>query len=69
MPELPSEAFPHHYITDRRKYELELLRAKNLADRQREQLALANEELKAKKPLAARGEAEALDNNREIGDC
>ena len=48
-------------ITDRRQYELELLRAKNLADEQREQLARANEELVLKNELLTRTNQD-LDN-------
>jgi len=48
-------------ITERRRYELELLRAKNLADEQREQLARANAELTAKNEQLTRTNAN-LDN-------
>ena len=48
-------------ITDRRQYELELLRAKNLADEHRQQLARANEELQAKNELLTRTNQD-LDN-------
>ncbi|GAB2857346.1 PAS domain-containing sensor histidine kinase [Hymenobacter ruber] len=48
-------------ITDRRRYELELLRAKNLADEQRQQLAKANEELRAKNEQLTRTNQD-LDN-------
>lgn len=41
-------------ITDRRQYELELLRAKNLADQQREQLAQANAALTQNNQLLTR---------------
>lgn len=48
-------------ITDRRKYEQELLRTKNLADKQREALARANAELLTKNEQLTRTNAD-LDN-------
>jgi PAS domain S-box-containing protein len=45
-------------ITDRRQYELELLRAKNLADHQREQLAQANAALMENNKLLTRTNAD-----------